>query len=108
MKRFITIALLAIVSQTAAANCFTVADGFTIVADMGRRGVPVSEVTAYLSDGQEEYSDESIAGTRAVFLEAYQSGANGASMKDVWVHYYDLCKGSVERQATVPGKESRF
>lgn len=79
----------------AADNCVMIADGFLEAADAGRRGVPVSQLTERLrqiAGDRKDLSDYTIAQVRLEFLEAYQRGANGEPMGDIWAHYFAVCK----------------
>lgn len=90
---------------SSAADCVNVADGFTTAADMGRRGTPLAELTQYLSKNDSEYTDDQRAGTRMIFIQAYQMGANGEAMSDVWQYFYDQCKAT---EQPARGPEIRY
>lgn len=103
----LVLALVACMWEPAEAsdNCVMVADGFLEVADAGRRGIPVSELTARLrqiSESRPDLPEYVIASVRLEFIEAYQRGASGETMGDIWAHYFAVCKrdeaGNPERE----------
>lgn len=95
--KILVVAVIAIMCQQAQAadNCMMVADGFLEAADAGRRGVPVSELTARIqkiADSRPDLPEHVMAAVRVEFLEAYQLGASGETMGNVWSRYYAVCK----------------
>lgn len=91
-------ALLACAWQPAEAAdkplCLVIADAALAAADEGRRGTPVMNVMSAAGDG----GDHASMVTRRLFLQAYERGASGESMSQIWEDYYNACQAQQKEE----------
>lgn len=100
MKHFLmlTAALAACAFQPAEAAerniCLIVADAALEVADMGRRGVPVTQAMASVTEDNEV----TAVTMRRFIVQAYERGAAGETMADIWDSYFASCKANQAKE----------